>query len=217
MLLQDTHTEPALILHWVPNTTIWKNPKSVDTSKNSSMINISELTDNGKLSSSATLVDSAEEVEPHSTDTPDTSSDNQLLDLSSSNEFLFEPGGCRDADIDTSDSGDDLNVMNTSHRHRKHSVTLSNNSRLTNGLIGEGDDCSISSGSTGGPDSDRSSLLGSMSDLSLKCDVISLTSTSESIAETHNLLFPSPVVSRVQQNGESLPLKPSVFSANLGE
>ena len=75
------------------------------------------------------------------------------------------------------------------------------------------DELSVSSGSTEGPDSDRS--CSPTSDVISMCDVISLTETAESIAQSHNLLFPTD-----QNDGStspSHPPRPSVFSVNLGE
>ena len=106
---------------------------------------------------------------------------------------------------------------------RPLTLSLSSSTHRTNNDDSDCDEetASISSGSTGGPDSERSFSPTSASEISSMCDVISLTETAESIAETHNLLFPE--VSRLRQeagqgsrSSSPTPSRPSVFSVNLG-
>lgn len=105
---------------------------------------------------------------------------------------------------------------------RPLTLSLSSSTHRTKNDSDDDDTASISSGSTGGPDSDGSFSPTSASEISSMCDVISLTETAESIAETHNLLFPE--VSRLKQeaghgsrSSSPTPTRPSVFSVNLGE
>lgn len=258
--LQDAiRTDPSLILHWIPNTTIRSNPKSVDSpaassTANSSLNSIPSLVEGKDTSDSSTVSDRTlvERLEEDRLDNPnicanhnnhngagvldlsDTpSSDGQLESSTSSDGFSVIPDA--DSSSTSSDSDDDddcvgasgqiqsqiLSTNSTCSNH-KRPLSLSISSTITYGTCAlsdstDKDDSSVSSGSTGGPDSDGSVSPSSVSSLSLMCDVISLISTSESIAESHNLLFPSSAIPAVHNGSDSIPAKPSVFSVNLGK
>lgn len=209
----DGCTDSTLILHWVPNITIKRNPNSIDSPVGGSP--------------------------RHSDVDPDSDSHISHLILSAaggkpSSDSIQSSDTCvtKSKGSDISDSKDIISSLSTSHTldGTNHKVlttsSLDDDERSTSNkqsdtlllddlhITSDCDDTiSISSGSTGGPDSERS--CSPTSDVLSICDVISLTETAESIAQSHNLLFPVD-----KTDGSVSPThlsRPSVFSVNLGK
>ena len=202
--------------------------------RNSSLVKLSDLNSNSQQSlpteTDETVIAVSDETDSKECNSVDgcvsPTCDSSTIETStSSNEFILGVGD--DSNTSCSDSDDDevlafnftnnCSLQQQENNQQKHPLSLSVSSTYAAAAADADNDdaASTCSGSTSGPDSERSSSPSYISDLSSMCDIVSLTATAEAIAEARNLLFPSSAGSP-NSNGTTSP-KPTVFSVNLGK